>query len=26
VRIQETEIATQLKLQEIEIQYLFGEL
>lgn len=26
LRIQETEIATQLKLQEIEIQYLFGEL
>ncbi|MFM9005595.1 MAG: TolC family protein [Flavobacteriales bacterium] len=26
LRIQETEIATQLKLQEIEIQYLFGDL
>ena len=26
LRIQEVEIATQLKLQEIDIQYLFGEL
>lgn len=26
LRIQEAEISTQLKLQEIEIQYLFGEL
>lgn len=26
LRVQETEIATQLKLQEIEIQYLFGDL
>lgn len=26
LRIQETEISTQLKLQEIELQFLFGEL
>jgi hypothetical protein len=26
LRVQETEIATQLKLQEIEIQYLLGDL